>query len=294
LLEDNVFAWSQTHGAPVLQEFYRVTDPSCLTTIRHNRFLANDPRATPAVGGILVTTAGGNVLIDSNLFDHCFAVSIPGGGGGANAIYVYNSGTTITHNRFTNIPSNGIAAIRRFCPARPSIHDNWFIHTNYAFRSYFEQAAGTDTIDISQNYWGDSTGPYHALFNPTGRGDTVVGNFVHIAPWLTDTLSPDTTHPDTSIADNHFFLHASAFSLSSSPNPFNPVTELSFTLPVAGRVTLTVFDLTGREVRTLVNGVFPSGWHSVSFDAHDLPSGIYFARVSTDSDAMTRKIILLK
>jgi hypothetical protein len=84
------------------------------------------------------------------------------------------------------------------------------------------------------------------------------------------------------------------FSFSAYPNPFNPVTELSFTLPAAGRVKLTVFDLTGREVRTLANGVFTSGWHSVSFDARDLPSGIYFARISTERLMQTRKIVLLK
>jgi hypothetical protein len=79
------------------------------------------------------------------------------------------------------------------------------------------------------------------------------------------------------------------------PNPFNPSTKIQFALPVGGNVTLKVFNLLGQEVQTLINNqVIPAGRHEVIFDASNLPSGIYFYRIHTDSFAQVKKMILLK
>ena len=72
--------------------------------------------------------------------------------------------------------------------------------------------------------------------------------------------------------------------LSSWPNPFNPSTTLVFSLPAAGWVKLTVYDVSGRRVRTLVDGLMVAGEHQLSWDgrddhATDLPSGVYFAHL---------------
>lgn len=85
------------------------------------------------------------------------------------------------------------------------------------------------------------------------------------------------------------------FSLSSNyPNPFNPITTISYQLPNKGYVTLKVFDVLGREVAILVNSVEEPGFKSVNFDAHELPSGIYYYRIQAGSYIETKKLVLIK
>lgn len=78
------------------------------------------------------------------------------------------------------------------------------------------------------------------------------------------------------------------------PNPFNPCTTLSFTLPVPARVKLTVYDLHGRLVRVLADREFSIGEHSIALDAGALPSGLYFVRLSADGHTAAHKLLLLK
>lgn len=81
------------------------------------------------------------------------------------------------------------------------------------------------------------------------------------------------------------------------PNPFNPVTKINFEIPVDSKVTLKIFDISGREVATLVNELRPAGYYTVSFDANNFASGIYFYRVTTGDNAqftMTKKMMLVK
>ena len=78
------------------------------------------------------------------------------------------------------------------------------------------------------------------------------------------------------------------------PNPFNPSTVISYQLPTAGFVTLNIYDVLGREVRTLVNQREHAGNYSVTFDAHHLPSGVYFYRLQAGTYTQTKKLLLLK
>ena len=82
------------------------------------------------------------------------------------------------------------------------------------------------------------------------------------------------------------------------PNPFNPVTTIKYSIPAnvetSYMTSLRVFDILGNEVATLVNESKQSGSYSVSFDAANLPSGVYFYRINTDNFTETKKMILLK
>ena len=78
------------------------------------------------------------------------------------------------------------------------------------------------------------------------------------------------------------------------PNPFNPTTTLSFELPKASKVQLTVFDVTGREVLGLVDGQMNAGSHNIVFDAAGLTSGVYFVRMQAGDFVQSRKMLLLK
>ncbi|REL38127.1 T9SS C-terminal target domain-containing protein [Rhodohalobacter sp. SW132] len=78
------------------------------------------------------------------------------------------------------------------------------------------------------------------------------------------------------------------------PNPFNPSTTIHYRLTEAGNITLKVFDMTGREVATLTNGIQTAGDHRISFDATNLSSGIYIYRLQAGDRVLTRKMTLIK
>ena len=78
------------------------------------------------------------------------------------------------------------------------------------------------------------------------------------------------------------------------PNPFNPTTTMAFSLPDTRLAKLTVFDMLGREIAVLQNGVLPAGEHHVDFDAHTLAGGLYFYRLDAGDASVTKKMLLLK
>lgn len=78
------------------------------------------------------------------------------------------------------------------------------------------------------------------------------------------------------------------------PNPFNPSTKISFYLPAAEEVNLTVYDALGREVKQLVNDKLTSGKHEIEFNAAGLASGMYIYRINAGSFRASKKMILLK
>ena len=82
------------------------------------------------------------------------------------------------------------------------------------------------------------------------------------------------------------------------PNPFNPSTKINYDLPFDSKVAIKLFDLTGREVASLVNSVQTAGYYTVSFNASSLSSGIYFYQISADGGnqnfVKTMKMVLVK
>ncbi|MCC6475455.1 choice-of-anchor I family protein [bacterium] len=98
----------------------------------------------------------------------------------------------------------------------------------------------------------------------------------------------DVTPHATANSPLEFALHP-AF-----PNPFNPTTSLSFTLPEAADVTLVIYDATGREVATLVDGHYNAGSFHADFHAAGLSSGLYFARLEAGSFSAIQKLALIK
>ena len=82
------------------------------------------------------------------------------------------------------------------------------------------------------------------------------------------------------------------------PNPFNPTTKIDFSLPLDSKVSIKLYDISGREVKTLVNDSRTAGYYTVQFNASDLSSGTYFYRIMTKSSGadyiMTKKMMLIK
>ena len=155
---------------------------------------------------------------------------------------------------------------------------------------------------------GDSCDTYYNIFMDPQFADTANGDY-HLtagSPCIDagdPELLPD---PDGTVADIGAFyfnqlttderpiLPPSSFRLSAYPNPFNSSTQIVFELPHADNAELAVFDLAGRRVETLYSGRLEAGRHEFSLNVRDWPSGIYFYRLQTPSQQLTRKIILLK
>ncbi len=78
------------------------------------------------------------------------------------------------------------------------------------------------------------------------------------------------------------------------PNPFNASTIISYSLPESGHITICIYNLLGQKVTTIFEGVQEAGEHAVTWDATDLPSGVYFARLEAGEHSENIKMVLLK
>ncbi|MCH2450893.1 MAG: T9SS type A sorting domain-containing protein [Gracilimonas sp.] len=78
------------------------------------------------------------------------------------------------------------------------------------------------------------------------------------------------------------------------PNPFNPTTNIQFNLPIQSVASVTIYDILGREVTTLVNGELPAGTHTFTWDASRYSSGIYIYRLITNNKVVSKKMTLIK
>ena len=99
--------------------------------------------------------------------------------------------------------------------------------------------------------------------------------------------------PPTDVEEVNSLPHE--FTLSQNyPNPFNASTQITFSLPEPQEVALTVYNLLGRKVETLLDDYQPAGVHHITFDASDLASGIYFYRIQAGETVESKRMVLLK
>jgi len=118
--------------------------------------------------------------------------------------------------------------------------------------------------------------------------------FLHNAAGLTTTIPINLTVDRNSRLDETE-LAPLEFNLEQNfPNPFNSRTVIPFTLPEASHATLTIYDLTGREVLKLVEGELSAGRHYAEFDASDFGTGVYFVRLEAGSRTAVGKLVCLK
>jgi len=97
------------------------------------------------------------------------------------------------------------------------------------------------------------------------------------------------------VNDNESTKHEEfVLTTSNYPNPFNPTTTITYTLPDAGKVSVKIIDILGREVATLFDGYNTSGKHSVIWNARDVASGIYFYSINFNNQKLFKKILLMK
>lgn len=105
----------------------------------------------------------------------------------------------------------------------------------------------------------------------------------------------NTKNGGSTSVNNNYGIAASDYSLRQNyPNPFNPSTSIKYSVPVTGFVNMKVYNGVGKEIVELINEVKPNGHYEVKFDAGNLPSGIYFYKMTSGNFSETKKMILIK
>ena len=115
--------------------------------------------------------------------------------------------------------------------------------------------------------------------------DTVLGGTFSRLDFVENRASVGVDDP---VVPRSFELH------QNYPNPFNPSTQIRFDLPASAHVRLTIYDIEGRRVTTLVDRTVAAGSHAIDFHADALPSGTYLYQLQTGSSVLNRKMILAK
>lgn len=146
------------------------------------------------------------------------------------------------------------------------------------------QAGRTEPIGLHFDSAGLAAGSYETTLAINTSGG-------HLVVPVTLTVSDDATASDAApavltLGQNH-------------PNPFNPSTQIDFGLPAASSVRLTVFDVSGRAVATLIDGTLPAGWQRVNWDGRDaqgaaVAAGVYLYRLDVGAERIQRKMLLVK
>ena len=107
-------------------------------------------------------------------------------------------------------------------------------------------------------------------------------------------MSPIVALNDTSFLFEKSYLSFDYKINEPYPNPFNPTTTISFSIPEFGLTTITAYDITGRQLETLTNEVLSVGNYNIDWDASSYPSGVYLIRMDSEDFTQTQKVVLVK
>ena len=145
----------------------------------------------------------------------------------------------------------------------------------------FTQAAISDT-SITSSIPLEEGQQYYVRVNH--QNGSVTSNWSDVFVFSTET----STYTEEESIPSAFLLE------QNHPNPFNPSTQIQYALPEATQVTLEVFNSVGKKVMELVNGQKSAGYHTATFDASGLSSGVYLYKLTTPSFTQTKKMLLIK
>ncbi|MBK6766787.1 MAG: T9SS type A sorting domain-containing protein [bacterium] len=252
--------------------------------IRRNLF-RNYTGIPPAQGTVAIkllcqdSQSGDFGIIDSNQFVDGF---------GRTAVGVYAIGSVeLNSNTFAELAPSSAADV--LAEERP--YDTLIARGNRFLAPGLAASTLGAFFDATENWWGDSTGPYNANFNPDGLG-TEVGNGVIFEPWL--TFDPDSTSDTSGTASREpMTLLATEPMLAIYPNPFNNEFRLELTGFARGEFSVRLYDLLGRQVALLYSGRLAGPVISVTAP-RALASGVYFVRAADARHSLARKVVLLK
>ena len=169
-------------------------------------------------------------------------------------------------------------------------YDSWF---------WEKIVASGDTVSVWTFADGDSPSDDAQHVFTTENVTNAAPTFIIVGAFNDDSSSVHISDvyyneaPALGIGDN--VTIASGYELNQNyPNPFNPVTHISYTIPTSGQVKLTIYNVLGEKVSTLVNDVITPGTHTATWNAENMPSGVYFYRLDAGSFSQTNKLLLIK
>ncbi|MGE5499673.1 MAG: T9SS type A sorting domain-containing protein [Syntrophothermus sp.] len=129
----------------------------------------------------------------------------------------------------------------------------------------------------------------HRAIDMTAKGDTMYLTQYNAQPSIVRMIKKSSSvYRDQSAVVENYALS------QNFPNPFNPVTEIKFSVAKAGNVSLKVYDMLGKEVATLVNEELTAGNYNTRFDASRLASGMYIYQLSSNGIVLSKKMTLMK
>ena len=155
------------------------------------------------------------------------------------------------------------------------------IDANGTFYIAILETAGASQIGLDTNHTGHSYKKLTTAWEPITEGDVMIRAIVE---------------PSTG---NEVDVTVPVFSANNYPNPFNPSTTIAYSIPTASNTSLRVYNIKGQVVKTLVNGVVEAGNHSITWNGRDdngtsVASGVYFYRLSSEGQTITKKMVLSK
>ena len=161
--------------------------------------------------------------------------------------------------------------------------------TTSQFYSYGAGYTQADTLVPGKAYWVKANMAGSIILGPVSPTNPP-GQALRIVPISEEPPSP----PDQNSGDGQTSIPTEYRLEQNYPNPFNPATTISYELPSASHVSLTVFNLLGQEVAVLVDETQEAGYKTVSFNAGYLPSGVYTYRITAGTFTDTKRMLLLK
>jgi hypothetical protein len=263
------------------------------------------PSGSPAVTGYVVdygtrSVAGGQ----ASTYDHTVDV----GNTTAHSVCGLASGTYYVAVRSKN--SAGMLSVY-------SSEDTVVVVPTAVFITAFSGTAGADGVELLWEIWTDEQVRGYKIYRSrkSDEASTVLNGGRAIDPsltsWLDSDVEPATAYSYTLVvigedgvehrsrAEQVTTLALSMLLEQNAPNPFNPVTSISFVVPATSRTVLAVYDVTGALVRTLVDDTVATGrwtvqWHGTDNRGQPVGSGTYFYRLTVGKRSASRKMLLLK
>lgn len=191
----------------------------------------------------------------------------------------------------------------------PSILGAEINNQRFEYRITWSKPSGEGNVAGYNIYRADSTAPYIEDFELDGQSSdtTFSKKFIGSGNFKLIVTAYDENGLET-VPSEPFFIEIQVptsvieepgvpakFALYNNyPNPFNPTTNISYDIPKSTDVEISIYDITGRLVRTVVNGVKNAGTHTFTFDASNLSSGVYLYRLKTNSNTLIKRMILVK
>jgi len=264
-----------------------------ITQVTHDGWTVEESMPYPTADGkkIIYSTGSGN-----NTFIYCVNLD-----GTENKII---EGTQNVHSYYPIVRDDSTYIFTRGASASNSA-DDLFLANIYTGKSS-SLDFNNSVADDSDPYPVDSEYVFFSSNRAGGKGgwDLFLGNSKTGSSWTLSLFGINTSLHELGVCytpfssptkvENESEIPSSFKVFQNFPNPFNPSTTVLITLEKKSEVRLTLFNSIGMLVKKIDEGVLEKGTHSFSINAENLPSGIYFYRVSNGSASLTNKCILLK